>query len=98
MGTAVDLTLPRATGGNGAITYTLTPATPTGVNFDAATRVLSGMPSTVAGATTYTYTAGDTDGSDSRHRRGLADLHHHSECGAGGRPPGLLPSGEFSLQ
>ena len=64
MGTAVDLTLPRATGGNGAITYTLTPATPTGVNFDAATRVLSGMPSTVAGATTYTYTAGDTDGSD----------------------------------
>ena len=64
MGTAVDLTLPRATGGNGAITYTLTPATPTGVNFDAATRVLSGMPSTVAAATTYTYTAGDTDGSD----------------------------------
>ena len=63
MGTAVNLTLPRATGGNGVITYTLTPATPTGVNFDAATLVLSGTPSTVAGATTYTYTAGDTDGS-----------------------------------
>ena len=61
--TAVNLTLPRATGGNGVITYTLTPATPTGVNFDAATLVLSGTPSTVAGATTYTYTAGDTDGS-----------------------------------
>ena len=62
-GTAVNLTLPVASGGNGAITYTLTPALPTGLTFAAATRVLSGTPTTVAGATTYTYTAGDTDGS-----------------------------------
>ena len=62
IGTAVDLTLPTATGGNGAITYTLLPAIP-GLTLDAATGVLTGMPTTVAGATTYTYTAGDTDGS-----------------------------------
>ena len=55
------LTLPVASGGNGAITYTLTP--PPGLVFDAATRVLSGAPTTAAGATMYTYTAGDTDGS-----------------------------------
>ena len=91
-GTAVDLTLPRATGGNGAITYTLTPATPAGLTFIPATRVLSGMPSTVAGATTYTYTAGDTDGSAAG-TDFHADLHHHGECGAGGRPPDFLPSG-----
>ena len=63
IGTMVDLTLPEATGGNGAIVYTLTPVTPAGVNFDAATRVLSGTPNTQASATMYTYTAGDTDGS-----------------------------------
>ena len=56
------LTLPQATGGNGAITYTLLPAIP-GLELDAATGVLTGTPTTVAGATTYTYTAGDTDGS-----------------------------------
>ena len=56
------LTLPAATGGNGAITYTLLPAIP-GLELDAATGVLTGTPTTVAGATTYTYTAGDTDGS-----------------------------------
>ena len=56
------LTLPRATGGEGAITYALTPAIP-GMFFDTVTRVLSGAPTTEAVATTYTYTAGDTDGS-----------------------------------
>ena len=58
--TAVDLTLPIATGGNGAITYALTPAIP-GLTFDPATRVLSGTPTTVAAATDYTYTAEDSD-------------------------------------
>ena len=63
IGTAVDLTLPAATGGNGAITYTLTPALPTGLIFNAAARTITGTPTTAAGATDYTYTAGDTDGS-----------------------------------
>ena len=62
IGTAVDLTLPVATGGNGAITYTLTPAIP-GLTLNPATGVLTGTPTTEAGATMHTYTAGDTDGS-----------------------------------
>ena len=62
-GTAVDLTLPVATGGNDAIVYTLTPAI-AGLTFDAANRVLSGMPTTVAGATNYTYTAADSDANE----------------------------------
>ena len=56
------LTLPRATGGEGAITYALTPPIP-GMFFDTVTGVLSGAPTTEAVATDYTYTAGDTDGS-----------------------------------
>ena len=56
------LTLPRATGGEGAITYALTPAIP-GMFFDTVTGVLTGAPTTAAAATDYTYTAGDTDGS-----------------------------------
>ena len=60
IGTAVDLTLPAATGGNGAISYTLTPAIP-GLTLDAATGVLSGMPTTVAATATHTYTAADGD-------------------------------------
>ena len=40
------ITLPAASGGNAPITYTLTPALPDGLTFDAATRVLSGTPTT----------------------------------------------------
>ena len=57
----MPLTLPTATGGNGDITYTLTPAIP-GLTLDAATGVLTGMPTTEATATMYTYTAADGDG------------------------------------
>ena len=53
-------TLPQATGGNGALTYTLTPAIP-GLTLDANTRVLSGTPTTAALVTEYTYTASDAD-------------------------------------
>ena len=63
IGTAVDLTLPVATGGNGAITYALTPVTPAGLTFNPTARTITGTPNTLASATTYTYTAGDTDGS-----------------------------------
>ena len=52
IGTAVDLTLPVATGGNGVITYALTPVTPAGLTFTPATRVLTGTPTTLATATT----------------------------------------------
>ena len=56
------LTLPEATGGNGTLTYTLTPATPTGLTFDTTARTLSGTPTASLAETTYTYTATDNDG------------------------------------
>ena len=59
-GTAIfALRLPTAYGGDGALTYTLTPAVP-GLSFDAATRRLSGTP-TRAGSYRMTYRADDAD-------------------------------------
>ena len=55
-------TLPIATGGDGSLTYTLSPALPAGVTRDATTRVVSGMPSVKLATTEYTWTARDTDG------------------------------------
>ena len=55
------LTLPAATGGNGTLTYSLTPALPEGLSFDPASRVLSGTPTTSQAATSYTYTVTDSD-------------------------------------
>ena len=54
--------LPEATGGNGALTYSLTsaPAGLAGLDFDAATRRLSGTPDT-EGSYTFTYRAHDAD-------------------------------------
>ncbi len=63
-GAAITLTLPPATGGNGALTYALAPAVATavpGLAFDANTRIVSGTPTTMADAVTLTYTAGDAD-------------------------------------
>ncbi len=63
VGTAIEtLTLPAATGGNGTLTYTLTPALPAGLSFDPGTRDFTGTPTTVATAATFTYTATDADG------------------------------------
>ncbi len=58
----VALTLPAASGGDGGLTYALTPAPPAGVSFSAATRVLSGTPAALQSATAYSYTATDADG------------------------------------
>ena len=54
-------TLPKATGGAGGFTYTLSPALPEGLSFDAATRALTGTP-VEAGEHSMTYTATDADG------------------------------------
>ena len=60
-GAAIDaLTLPAAGGGNGALTYSLTPDVP-GLSFDAATRRLTGTPTSV-GTYNMTYTVTDEDG------------------------------------
>ena len=55
-----NVTLPVAMGGDGTLTYSLTPDVP-GLEFDAATRVLSGTP-TRAGTYQMTYTANDSAG------------------------------------
>ncbi len=61
-GTAINITLPQATGGDEALTYALTPALPSGLSFDAKTRELSGTPGEIMDETEYTLTATDTDG------------------------------------
>ena len=63
VGTAESLTLPEATGGEGTITYSLSPTTlPDGVTFTASTRVLAGTPTGRFASATFTYTAEDADG------------------------------------
>ncbi len=54
------LTLPRASGGNGTLTYSLVPSVP-GLTFNPPSRTLSGTPSSV-GSYAMTYTATDADG------------------------------------
>ena len=54
-------TLPAASGGDGALTYTITPQLPAGLTFDLATRQLSGTPAIALPATLYTYSATDSD-------------------------------------
>ena len=59
-GTAItDLTLPAATGGNGLLTYSLSPEPPDGLAFNAVARILSGTPTTTQNAVTYTYSVTD---------------------------------------
>ena len=56
------LTLPAAIGGSGTTTYSLSPALPDGLSFDAAARIISGTSTAVAASADYSYTA--TDGAD----------------------------------
>ncbi len=58
------LVLPEATGGAPPIGYTLTPALPAGLSFDASSRTISGTPTEVTAAPIpYTYKATDSNGS-----------------------------------
>ena len=56
------LTLPAATGGDGDLAYSLTPALPSGLTFDETTRQVTGTPDTPQEAVTYTYSATDANG------------------------------------
>ena len=61
VGTAISaLSLPTASGGDGALTYSLSPEVP-GLSFNVTTRRLSGTPSS-AGTYNMTYRARDVDG------------------------------------
>ena len=55
----VPVQLPEATGGDGDLSYTVSPIPP-GLSFDPVTRVVSGMPTTI-GSYSITYTAADED-------------------------------------
>ena len=55
--------LPEAEGGDGELTYTLSPDPPAGLSYAADTRTISGTP-TAAGEYTMTYTAADEDGDE----------------------------------
>ena len=54
-----NLQLPVAIGGTGSLLYTLMPALPGGLSFDADTRILMGTPDTEKEVTEYTYTVND---------------------------------------
>ncbi len=56
------LRLPAATGGDGTLTYRLTPAPPPGLALDAGTRTLSGTPAAAQGPVRYAWTVTDADG------------------------------------
>ncbi len=58
---AMTVTLPAATGGNGTLSYSISPALPTGLRFNTTTRVLSGTPTGTSASVEYTYTVSDAD-------------------------------------
>ncbi len=59
--TAVDVTLPEATGGTAPLIYTLTNPPPD-LSFDGGSRKLTGTPTAMTSATTLTYTVTDASG------------------------------------
>ncbi|MCY4646756.1 MAG: putative Ig domain-containing protein [Gammaproteobacteria bacterium] len=65
VGEAVNETLPRATGGNPPLTYSVTPTLPTGLSFNATSRTINGTPTTPQPHTEYDYTVTDDDGDTS---------------------------------
>ena len=56
--------LPAAFGGNGELHYSLSPALPSGLGFDAGSRVLWGTPVAADDPAPYTYRAPDSDAED----------------------------------
>ena len=63
VGEGARLELPAASGGNGVLSYRLTPALPAGLSFDADTRVIDGVPlASLSAPRRYTLTVRDGDG------------------------------------
>ena len=62
LGTAVSpaVTTVTASGGTGALTYSISPALPAGLLFSASTGVITGIPTTAKAARNYTVTVQDT--------------------------------------
>ena len=55
------LHLPEATGGDGTLTYSITPALPAGLTFDPMALTITGTPTAITAETTHTYTVTDSD-------------------------------------
>ena len=53
--------LPAASGGDGKLSYSVTPALPAGLSLDASTGLLTGTPTATSSQATYTYTVSDSD-------------------------------------
>ena len=64
VGVTARLELPAAFGGDGELRYSLSPAPPPGLGFDAGSRVLWGTPVSAVDASTWTYRVTDGDGRD----------------------------------
>ena len=86
--------LPAATGGNGALAYSLAsdPAGLAGLGFDAATRTLSGTP-TAGGSLTFTYTAHDADANRAASDAAVLTFAVLTGSGRGARGDGARPGG-----
>ncbi len=61
VGVTARVELPAASGGDGALRYSLSPTLPAGLSFNAESRVIWGTPVAESGRTTYTLTATDGD-------------------------------------
>ena len=57
----VSVTLPEASGGNGSLTYELSPQLPDGLSFDASSASISGTPNTESPTSTYNWSVTDAD-------------------------------------
>ena len=85
-GTAItSVTLPAATGGDGTLTYSLSPNLPTGLSLNANTRVLSGTPTVTLSRTQFTYTVTDADGDTDT-------IQFHLTVNAPAPPPNRAPA------
>ena len=60
--TVESIILPAPVGGNGPLTYTISPELPKGLELDSTSRALTGAPEASAAETVYTYKATDTEG------------------------------------
>ena len=69
------LTLPEAAGGDGTLSYRLSPALPAGLSFDARARRIAGTPTARRASTVYAYTATDADGDAATMRLRIAVGH-----------------------
>ena len=100
-GTNAALLLPAATGGDGALSYGLTPAPPPGLTLDAAARTLRGTPTEPQGSRQYTWTARDADGDTASLSFAITVAERLTQTPGGGGggfgPIGPAPSSDATL-